>query len=54
MGTAKKLGVSYIFNLAGCLFFAGFLAWWSDSLSSDAQKMYAVASDEGIVNLPSY
>lgn len=50
----RNWAVSYIFNLAGCLFFAGFLTWWSDTLSSDSQKMYSVASVEGRVNLPSY
>lgn len=46
--------VSYIFNLAGALFFAGFLAWWSDLLSSDAQKNFAVAGAEERINLASY
>jgi len=41
----------YIFNLAGCLFFAGILTWWSDSLSSDAQSVYAVTGAEGRVNV---
>ncbi|KAI9167954.1 putative formate transporter [Paramyrothecium foliicola] len=43
--------VSYIFNLAGCLFFAGVLAWWSDTLSSAAQSDYAVTQAEGRVNI---
>lgn len=43
---------SYIFiNLAGCLFFAGILAWWSDSLALLAQSTYAVTSAEGRVNV---
>ena len=40
----------YIANLAGCLFFAGILTWWSDSLD-DAQSSYAVTGAEGRVNV---
>jgi formate/nitrite transporter FocA (FNT family) len=36
--------------MAGCLFVAGFLAWWSDTLSEDAQKAYAVTQAESRVN----
>ncbi|RBR07268.1 uncharacterized protein FIESC28_10767 [Fusarium coffeatum] len=43
--------VSYVFNLAGCLFFAGVLAWWSDTLSSDAMSSYAVKQAEMRVNV---
>ena len=43
--------VSYVFNLAGCLFFAGVLAWWSDTLSSDAMSSYAVTQAEMRVNV---
>ncbi|KFA62430.1 hypothetical protein S40285_06082 [Stachybotrys chlorohalonatus IBT 40285] len=48
---ARNWIVCYIFNLLGCLFFAGFLAWWSDTLSSDAQSSYAVTQAEGRVNI---
>ena len=40
----------YISNLAGCLFFAGILTWWSDSMD-DAQSSYAVTDAEGRVNV---
>ena len=43
--------VNYVFNLAGCLFFAGVLAWWSDALSSDAMSSYAVTQAEMRVNV---
>lgn len=43
--------VSYIFNVAGALFYAGILTWWSDTLSSDAQSSYAVIQAEGRVNV---
>ncbi|KAK4540208.1 hypothetical protein LTR36_009706 [Oleoguttula mirabilis] len=48
---AKNWGVSYIFNLAGALFTAGFLAWWSDVLSTDVQSAYAVTQAQGRVNV---
>ncbi|KAK5080388.1 hypothetical protein LTR05_008636 [Lithohypha guttulata] len=48
---ARNWVVSYIFNIAGALFFTGVLAWWSDSLSSDAQSTYAVTQAEGRVNV---
>ncbi len=48
---AKNLITSYIMNLAGALFVAGFLCWWSDTLSTDAQKQYAVTQAEGRVNV---
>ncbi|KAL0940456.1 formate nitrite [Colletotrichum truncatum] len=48
---ARNWIVCYIFNLAGCLFFAGVLAWWSDTLESDAQSSYAVTQAEGRVNI---
>jgi len=40
----------YIANLAGCLFFAGILTWWTVSLD-DAQSSYAVTGAEGRVNV---
>ncbi|KAK2040983.1 hypothetical protein LZ31DRAFT_603146 [Colletotrichum somersetense] len=48
---ARNWITSYVFNLAGCLLFAGFLAWWTDTLDSDAQRAYAVAQAEGRVNV---
>ncbi|KAJ9607276.1 hypothetical protein H2200_008349 [Cladophialophora chaetospira] len=42
---------SYIFNLAGCLFFAGVLTWWTDTLSLPTESSYAVTSAEGRVNV---
>ena len=48
---AKNLVTSYIFNLAGALFVAGFLCWWSDTLSTDAEKQFAVTQAEGRVNV---
>lgn len=47
----RNLVTSYIFNLAGALFVAGCLCWWSDTLSSDAQKRYAVIQAEARVNV---
>lgn len=43
---AKNLVMSYALNLAGVLFVAGFLCWWSDTLSTDEQKSYAVIQAE--------
>lgn len=42
--------VSYIGNLAGALFFGGFLAWWADALSTDAEKSYAATGAASRVN----
>ena len=47
----KNWIVSYIFNIAGCLFYAGVLCYWSDTLSSTEQKDYAVAQANGRVNV---
>lgn len=43
--------VSYIFNIAGCLFYAGVLCYWADTLSSSAQKDYASTQANGRVNV---
>jgi formate transporter len=48
---ARNWITSYIFNLAGALFYAGILTWWSDTLSTDAQSTYAVAQAEARVNV---
>jgi len=47
----KNWVVTYIGNLAGCLFVAGFLGWWTDTLSTDVQKQYAVTQANGRVNV---
>ncbi|PSS25194.1 hypothetical protein M430DRAFT_32988 [Amorphotheca resinae ATCC 22711] len=51
---ARSWIVSYVFNFAGALFFAGFLTWWTDTLSLDVQKAYAVTQAETRVLVPSY
>lgn len=48
----RNLVFSYIFNLAGCLFMAGFLCWWSDTLNTAALQSFAVAQAELRVNAP--
>lgn len=48
---AKNLIVSYIFNIAGCLFYAGVLCYWSDTLSTPAQQTYAATQADGRVNV---
>lgn len=47
----RNLVTSYIMNLAGALFVAGFLCWWTDTLSTDVQKNFAVAQAEARVNV---
>lgn len=42
--------VSYVGNLAGALFFAGFFTWWADALSTDAEKSYAASGAADRVN----
>lgn len=51
---ARNWIVSYIFNIAGSLFFAGFLAYWSNTLNTDAMTSYAATQAEGRVTLASY
>jgi formate/nitrite transporter len=48
---ARNLIVSYFFNLAGCLFYAGFLFYWAGILTSEAQTSYAITQAEGRVNV---
>lgn len=48
---ARNWIVSYIFNAAGCLFYAGVLCWWADTMQPDAQSSYAVTQTEGRVNV---
>lgn len=48
---AKNWIVSYILNMAGALFFTGILAWWTDTLTTDAQTSWAVTQAEPRVNV---
>jgi formate/nitrite transporter len=48
---ARNWIVSYVFNIAGCLFYAGVLFWWSDTLNTEAQTSYAVSQAEMRVNV---
>ncbi|KAF6794568.1 formate nitrite [Colletotrichum musicola] len=48
---ARNWVAAYVFNIAGCLFFAGVLAWWSDTLESEAQSTYTVTQAQGRVNI---
>jgi formate/nitrite transporter len=48
---ARNLITSYIFNVAGALFYAGVLCWWADTLNTDEQSAYAAKQAEGRVNV---
>lgn len=48
---ARNWITSYIFNVAGALFYAGILCWWADTLSTDAKSAYAVMQAEGRVDV---
>jgi formate/nitrite transporter len=48
---ARNLITTYFMNMAGALFVAGFLCWWSDTFSTNSQKSYAVAQSEARVNV---
>jgi formate/nitrite transporter len=48
---ARNWIVSYVFNMAGCLFYAGLLFYWADVLTTEAQTSYAVTQAEGRVNV---
>lgn len=48
---AKNLVSSYVMNLAGALAVAGFLCYWSDTLSSEEQKAYSIIQAEARVNV---
>lgn len=48
---ARNWIVSYIFNIAGCLFYAGVLFWWAGVLTTDAQTSYAVTQSQNRVNV---
>jgi formate/nitrite transporter FocA (FNT family) len=45
LAMGRVIGASYVYNLCGCLLFAWFLAYWTDSLSTD-EKAFAVAQAE--------
>lgn len=42
----KSIFVSYVMNLAGSLFVAGFLCWWANVLSTADQQSYAALQAE--------
>lgn len=48
---ARNLVVSYVANLCGCLFVAGFLGWWSDVYDTDTTSSYAVTQAQDRVNV---
>jgi formate/nitrite transporter len=48
---ARNLVTSYIFSVAGALFYAEILCWWTDTLSMDAQSAYVVTKAEGRVDV---
>lgn len=50
LGTLRVLVTGYVFNFAGCLFIAGFLCWWSNTLSTDPMRSYAALQAEQRVN----
>jgi len=47
----KNWGITYISNMCGCLFVAGFLGWWTDTFSDPREKAYAVSQANGRVNV---
>jgi formate/nitrite transporter len=48
---ARNVVVSYIGNLAGCLFYAGFLFYWADVLTTEAETAYAITQAEARVDI---
>ncbi len=54
LAMADVLVLSYFYNACGCLFFAWFLAYWTDSLSTPAEKAFAVAQAEARVQIANY
>lgn len=48
---ARNWIVSYVGNMAGCLFYAGVLCYWSDTLSTDDQKTWASSQAIGRVDV---
>jgi formate/nitrite transporter len=48
---ARSWIVSYLFNAAGCLFYAGVLYYWADVFQTEAQTSYAKTQAEGRVNI---
>ena len=51
---ARMLVLSYIYNACGFLFFAWFLAYWTDSMNTPAMKAYVVAQAEDRVQVANY
>lgn len=54
LGLTRVLLLSYIFNMAGCLFFAWFLAYWTHTLSTPAEQSFAILQAEGRVRVEYY
>jgi formate/nitrite transporter FocA (FNT family) len=54
LAMAPVLLESYIYNMCSCIFFAWFLAYWTDSLSTPVEKAFAVAQAEARVVVPNY
>lgn len=47
----KNWVISYVLNLGGCLFFAAFLAYWTDTINTDSGIQYAISQAESRVNV---
>ncbi|WPB03975.1 uncharacterized protein RHO25_008619 [Cercospora beticola] len=47
----KNWVLTYVLNIAGALFVAGFLAWWSDVLNTDEATAYVTTQAEERVNV---
>lgn len=54
LAMGRVLVESYLYNVCGCLFFAWFLAYWTDSLSTPAEKAFVIAQAEARVLVPNY
>ena len=50
----RVLFISYFFNVAGCLFFAWFFGYWTNTLGTPAQKEYAVYQSNARVMVAHY
>ncbi|PPJ52399.1 hypothetical protein CBER1_09777 [Cercospora berteroae] len=51
LSTSNFFVLTYVINIAGALFVAGFLAWWSDVLNTDEATKYVVTQAEARVNV---
>jgi len=47
----KNWGITYIGNMCGCLFVAGFLGWWTDTFTDPREKAYAVTQANARVDV---